>query len=155
MNNQFNGIYATYIKQYIDFKRSLGFKYHSEAIILSLFDRFTILRDENVVGITKDLAVAWSKLNPNESASYKYHRCVCLNQLASYLSKIGYRSYMLQLPPNKCTFIPFIFSRSQVAALFEACDQVAGKKKEWTPQLLYSLFSSGYCTEPVCVSVKH
>ncbi len=139
MNNQLNGIYAPYIKQYIDFKKSLGFKYDTETKIFSFFDRFTISRDEKIVGITRDLAVDWCNLNPNESSSYKYHRCICLNQLASYLCKIGFRSYIYQLPPNKSTFTPYIFSRTQVAAIFEACDGITGKKKEWTQPLLSSL----------------
>lgn len=135
MNNQLDGIYAPYIKQYIDFKKSLGFKYDTEAKIFSFFDRFTVRRGEKIVGITRDLATEWRQLNLNESDSYKYHRCVCLNQLASYLCKIGFRSYVIQLPVQKNTFTPYIFSRKQIVDLFEACDSVTGKKKEWTPRL--------------------
>lgn len=120
MHDQFKGVYAPYIKQYIDFKRSLGFKYRTEATIFTYFDQFTIKRAEKSIGITRDLAEAWSKLNPNESSSYKYHRCVCLNQLASYLCKIGLPSYVLPLPHNKNTFTPHIFSRAQITALFKA-----------------------------------
>jgi len=112
-------------------KEALSFKYDTESKVFVFFDRFTIMRDEKIVGITRDLAVDWCNLNPNESTSYKYHRCVCLNQLASYLSKIGFRSYIMQLPANKNTFTPYIFSRKQVANLFEAADTVTGKKKEW------------------------
>jgi integrase/recombinase XerD len=135
MHKHLVGIYAPYIKQYIDFKKSLGFKYDTEAKVFLFFDRFTVRRGEKFVGITRDLAVDWCNLNPNESSSYKYHRCVCLNQLASYLCKIGFQSYIMQLPPNKNTFTPYIFSRKQVADLFEACDNVTGKKKEWTRRL--------------------
>jgi integrase/recombinase XerD len=135
MRKELEGIYAPYIKQYIDFKRSLGFKYDTEAKVFAFFDRFTIMRDEKTVGITQDMAVDWVNINPNESSSYKYHRCVCLNQLASYLCKIGFRSYIMQLPTIKNTFTPYIFSRKQVAALFEASDTVTGKKKEWTALL--------------------
>ncbi len=39
MNNQLEGIYAPYIKQYIDFKKSLGFKYNTETKVFSFFDR--------------------------------------------------------------------------------------------------------------------
>ncbi len=149
MHNQFNGIYAPYIKQYIDFKKSLGFKYKTEATIFTYFDLFTLKRAERIIGITKDLAEAWSKLNPNESSSYKYHRCLCLNQLASYLSKIGFASYILQLPPNKSTFIPYVFSSAQIVSLFEACDSVLGKKKRMDspiiilPALIRLLYATG------------
>jgi len=149
MRNQFEGIYAPYIKQYIDFKRELGFKYHTNATIFSLFDRFTIERGEKIVGITRELAGAWRNLNPNESDSYKYHRCVCLNQLSSFLCKIGFHSYMLQLPPNRSAFVPYIFSKNQITALFEACDHVVNEKKRMDspiiilPTLIRLLYGTG------------
>ena len=129
MNKQFEGIYNPYIEQYIVFKRELGFKYNTERIIYSIFDRLTIERGETIVGISRDLADAWYKLNPNESDSYRYHRCVCLNQLASYLCKIGIRSYIPQLPPNKNTFTPYVFSKNEITAIFKACDEFSLKKK--------------------------
>ena len=154
MRNQLQGVYAPYIKEYIDFKRSLGFKYKTEATIFSYFDQFTIRRIERTIGITKDMAEAWSKLNPNESSSYKYHRCICLNQLASYLCKLGFPSYVLQLPPNKSTFIPYIFSRPQIDSLFTACDNTISKKKEWMRQLSFFLLLSGCYMELAYASAK-
>lgn len=162
MYNQFNGIYAPYIKQYIDFKRGLGFKYRINATIFHIFDRFTIERDEKVVGVTKELAEAWRDLNPNESDSYKYHRCICLNQLSSYLCKIGFYSVILQLPPNKNTFVPYIFSKKQIAALFEACDHVVNKKKRMDsliiilPALIRLLYGTGLrISEALALKLKN
>jgi len=141
MSNQLQGVYAPYIKEYIDFKRSLGFKYKTEMTLFGLFDQFTMKRAEKLVGITRDLAEAWRELNPNESSSYKYHRCVCLNQLASYLCKVGIPSYLMQLPPNKNVFAPYIFSKAEVDRIFSACDTLVSKKKEWTqPLLSFRLF---------------
>ena len=136
MHNQLKGIYAPYIKEFIDFKRSIGFKYNTEKTILIGFDRFTIERAERTLGITKELAESWKQYKPNESGSYKVHRCICLNQFASYLTKVGISSHMLQLPRNKSTFTPHIFSREQMAAIFSACDALRVKKKEWTLPLL-------------------
>jgi hypothetical protein len=111
MKNQCKGIYAPYINEFISFKRSLGFKYEVEENLLVYFDRFTIARGEKRPGITRELAEAWKQCRPNESSSYKMHRCICLNQFASYLSKAGVSSYIMLLPRHKSTFIPHIFSR--------------------------------------------
>ncbi len=151
MHSQYKGVYAPYIDQFINFKRTLGFKYKTEEKILAYFDRLTIARGEKIPGITKELAEAWKQSKPNESSSYKVHRCICLNQFASYLCKAGVPSHMLQLPHHKNTFIPYIFSREQMAAIFTACDTLSAKKKEWTHLLLSSLRSSGYYTQPVYV----
>ena len=137
MPNQFKSIYASYIQELIDFKKTLGFKYDTESIILYGFDRFATEKKETRLGITKELAEAWKQCKPNESSSYKAHRCICLNQLASYLCKTGIPSYMLQLPRFKHEFTPYIFSHEQMSAIFIACDASRNKKKEWTLRLLF------------------
>ena len=148
MHSQSTGVYAPYISQFISFKRSLGFKYKTQELILKYFERFAITRGERTPGITKELAEAWKQGNPNESNSYKAHRCTCLNQFASYLCRVGIPSYMLQLPRHKSTFIPYIFSREQMEAIFKTCDTMSVKKKEWTHLLLSFLHSSDYYTQP-------
>ena len=143
------GIYKSYINEYIDFKKSLGFKYKTEEGIFNNFDQFTIKRNEKNVGITRELAEAWRNLNPNESCSYKYHRCICINQLASYLSKLGVKSHILRLPVNKPNFVPYIFSNSEMAALFNSCDNVRANKKRMDtaviilPCLIRLLYGTG------------
>lgn len=146
---KFKGLYASYIEQFIDFKRSLGFKYETEEKILIYFDRITIQRGEKKPGITKELAEAWVQCNLNESSSYKIHRCICLNQLASYLCKTGIPSYILQLPRLKSTFTPYIFSHEQMAGIFTSCDTLSGKKKEWTRPSLFCRHLSACYTQPV------
>ena len=85
------GIYAPYIKEFVSFKRSFGFKYNAEEITYSVFDRFTIEMGETIVGITKELADKWCERKNNESDSSRFHRAMCLSQLASYLCKLGIR----------------------------------------------------------------
>ena len=129
MSKQFWGIYASHIKQYITLKRGFGFKYKTEEVIYTIFDRFTIERGETKVGITKDLADEWNRRKPNESDSYRYHRAVCLNQLSSFICKTGIHSYIPQLPPCKSTFTPHIFSQNEISAIFKACDKLRAQKR--------------------------
>jgi len=105
MPSPFKSIYAPYIQELINSRKVLGFKCNTEAVILHGFDLFAAQRGEKNLGITKELAEAWKQCKPNESSSYKAHRCSCLNQLASYLCKRAIPSYMLQLPRFKHTFI--------------------------------------------------
>lgn len=148
MRNQYKSIYGNYISQFIDFKRALGFKYKTEETVLSYFDRLTITRGEKKVGITKELAEAWLQCRPNESSSYKVHRCICINQFASFLCKQGIPSYMLQLPRHKSTFIPYIFSWEQMGIIYKTCDGLRAKKKEWTRPFLLCHHLSGYYMQP-------
>ncbi|NMD03081.1 MAG: tyrosine-type recombinase/integrase [Bacteroidales bacterium] len=146
---RFWGIYAPYIRQLIDLKRSLGFKYITEETIYSIFDRYTIEMGETEVGISKELAENWCQRKNNESDSYRFHRGVCINQLSSFLCKIGIRSYIPRLPKCMDSFTPYIFSKVEIAAIFNAADKLKAQRKMMNsmlfvmPAILRLLYSTG------------
>ncbi len=138
MSKIYNSIYAEYICQFIALKKSLGFKYDTEGTILKFFDRLCYQRNESAVGVKRELWEAWIRLNPNESASYRYHRGVCVVQLSLYLIKQGIRSLIPQLPLNKKEFTPYVFSRNQVASFFHEADMMSVGKKNMN-SIIFSL----------------
>jgi len=147
--NQLWGIYAPYIRQFIDLKRGLGFKYIAEEYIYLSFDQFTIERNETQVGISKDLADKWCERRNNESDSYRVHRCLCVSQLSSYLCRIGIYSYIPRIPRRKSTFIPYIFSKKEMIAIFHAADALVAPRRIMNsvifsvPTLLRLLYGTG------------
>jgi integrase len=147
--NQFGGIYAPYIQQFIDLKRGLGFKYVLQEGILLRFDKFTIERGETEVGISKELADKWCERWNNESDSYRYNRCICLSQLSSYLCNLGVRSYIPRIPRRKITFTPYIFSKKEVTSIFNAADALVTPGRVMrsiifiVPALIRLLYSTG------------
>jgi len=148
-NKQFWGVYAPYITQFIEIKRSLGFKYTTEETIYAIFDHFTIELGETRVGVSKKLSEKWSERKHNESSSYRFHRCLCLNQLSSYLCQIGIRSYIPKLPRYQSSFTPYIFSQEEMSAIFSAVDGLTLHRKMMNsmifimPALLRLLYSTG------------
>ncbi|MDD4190265.1 MAG: tyrosine-type recombinase/integrase [Mangrovibacterium sp.] len=124
MAMRFYGIYAEYIKTFIDIKRHCGFKYFTEEKILHLFDDFTIQHKERSVGISKELALAWSKKRENESDAYRYKRSITLNQFALYLSQNGKVSAMSHVPKPRKTFVPYIYTVSETDKILEICDRL-------------------------------
>jgi integrase/recombinase XerD len=147
--HQLWGIYAPYIRQLIDLKRSLGFKYITEETIYSIFDRFTMEMGETEVGISKALAEKWCERKNDESDSYRFHRSICLSQLSSYLCKIGIRSFIPRLPIYKSAFTPHIFSKDEMAVLFNSSDKLRAQRKMMNsmmfvmPALLRLLYGTG------------
>jgi len=147
--NKLWGIYAPYIRQFIDLKRGLGFKYVAEEYIYLRFDKFTIERCETEVGISKELANKWCERWNNESDSTRFHRCVCLSQLSSYLCKLGIHSYIPRIPRNKSTFTPYIFSKEEMTAIFNAADALVTPRRIMNsiifivPSLLRLLYGTG------------
>jgi integrase len=120
----FQGLYADYIRSFIDIKRHCGFRYTTEEKILHLFDKFTVQRKEECVGISKELALAWSKKRDNESDAYRYKRSITLNRFALYLSRNGKSSAMTHVPKPKKTFTPYIYTVVETDRLLEVCDRL-------------------------------
>lgn len=145
----FHSIYAPYIEQLIDFKRSLGFKYVEEASIFHRFDTFIMEQNIKQVGVTRELFEKWRDRIPGESDNYKYARCVCLNQLAAYLSDVGIISYVSRLPQRRNSFVPYVFSKQEMNDLFEASNQLEIRRRQMNsvifsiPILLRFLYSTG------------
>jgi integrase/recombinase XerD len=123
--SRYHGTYATLINQYINFKRNLGYKFKDAESTYYLFDQFTIENGETEIGITKQLADKWAVKRPNESDSTCYKRVMYLIQLSSFLNDSGYTSYIPRLPKAyKSTFTPYIFSRDEMQAIFEASERL-------------------------------
>ncbi|MBA7529252.1 Tyrosine recombinase XerC [subsurface metagenome] len=143
------GIYAPYIRQLIDLKRGLGFKYVTQESIFLRFDRFTIERGEMEVGISKELADKWCERWNNESDSYRFNRCLCLSQLSSYMCKLGIRSYIPRIPRRKSTFTPYIYSKEEMILIFNAADTLVLPRRIMNsmifvvPALLRLLYGTG------------
>jgi len=124
MSKYYYSIYGPYIEQYLDVQRSLGYKPKQRNSILVSFDRLALERDEEVVGISKELADEWGTKGINESEINRYKRIQGIRLFASFLCKIGYPSYLAQLPKLITDFTPYIFTKQQIRAFFDVCDQL-------------------------------
>lgn len=150
MNKRSNhGIYAGLIKQYIAYKRSLGFKMEDTEERLARFDRLTIIRKESVLGISRELFDEWSKPLPQESRTNRYGRICILRQFSGYLQLIGHNSYIPKLPRYHSTFVPYIFTQAELAAIFAVSDRLFLKRRYMysqlcvMPTLLRMLYATG------------
>ena len=150
MNKTFNhGIYTDLIKQYIAYKRSLGFKMDDTEERLRRFDRLTVSRGETSIGISKELFDEWSIPFPEESDANRYSRISILRQFSSYLQIIGHNSYIPKLPKYKSTFTPHIFTKAEIESIFQASDILFLKRKYMysqicvMPTLLRMLYGTG------------
>ncbi len=151
MKNQiFSSVLAPYLSDFIAFKRSLGYKYEEQERMLSNFDRFVLEQNQTIIGLSKEVADKWTERRNNEADLSRYGRIVCLCQLAVYLRNRGITSYLPQLPKYPdCTFIPYIYSYDEIAAIFNACDHLKLKKTDMSsslfamPCLLRMLYATG------------
>jgi integrase/recombinase XerD len=119
------GIYAPHIKQYLEFKRSLGFKLRDAEYVFAQFDRLTTTRAEQSIGITKELSDVWCEKRPNETAGTRYARVSQLSLFARFLCDIGLPSYVPEVPrfQSRDLFSPYIFSRDEIILFLTASDR--------------------------------
>lgn len=120
---RFQGIYAPHIAEYLKLKRNLGFKLRDAEYVFAMFDRLTVERGEPSIGITKELSDAWCKRRPNEKDGTRYNRISSLSLFARFLCDRGIPSYVPEVPRFKTSFVPYIFSKDEIASIFSVCDR--------------------------------
>jgi integrase len=143
------GIYADTIRQYIEYKRSLGFKMEDTDERFRRFDTLTRERKESKIGISKELFDAWSCPFPEESTCNRYHRISLLRGFSTYLQHLGYDSYIPMMPKYNSTFTPYIFTKQEIESIFSECDKLFVRRKYMysqacvMPVLIRTLYATG------------
>jgi integrase len=144
-----HGIYAGMIRQYIAYKRSLGFKMEDVEERLRRFDTLTIERKENRIGISKALFDAWSCPFPEESACNRYSRINILRGFSAWLQLMGYDSHIPNMPKYSSTFTPYIYTKQELESIFRECDKLFVRRRYMysqacvMPALIRTLYATG------------
>ncbi|MDO8685399.1 MAG: tyrosine-type recombinase/integrase [Clostridiales bacterium] len=122
--DDFKSNMAPLIKSYVDFKRSIGYKFQHTYVLHSL-DLFLYEQVYEPLGLTEEILSKWSEHRPNESDVTWYKRIDDLRNLSIYLNGIGYPSFIPRLPRRyTTTFKPYIFTEEELRRFFEACDSM-------------------------------
>lgn len=125
MSKHYNSCYGLHLKQFVNMKRTLGFKYKTEAVILYQIDRLAEETGELSYGITKEFADKWCKKRFYEGDFYRYTRIRVLASFSSYLRDLGIDSYIPKLPRYQPhTFIPYIYAPKEIESILSACDDL-------------------------------
>jgi integrase len=120
------GVFAPLADGFIAFKRAQGYKYYSEAKVLSRFCRFADQYQFPAPALTRELVLEWTAPRDGEAKKSRQHRIVCVNQFGKYLKERGYEVQALPPPGrrNSEMFTPYIFTHEEISRLFEASDAV-------------------------------
>lgn len=152
-----NSVFAPNIGQFIDLKKTLGYKYRVGSVILYQIDQMADTLKVSGPGINKALANHWSIRRPAESLKYRYERIRILAEFSAFLSDIGISSYIPKIPQyDEGDFIPYIYSHTEIDALFTASDQIRLSQFRRSicamcvPALLRLLYSTGMRIGEAC-----
>jgi integrase/recombinase XerD len=121
-------VYAPYIYDFVNLKRSLGYKYEEEGRLLYKFDRFILDQGHTSLCLTKEISDQWADGRYSEAEITIYSKAKVVKQLMEFLRDQGIKTYVPQLPKYPgCTFIPYIYSHEEINAIFHACDSLKMK----------------------------
>ncbi len=126
MSHEYKSIFKDVIKDLIDEKRKLGYKYKTEAEHLKGFDAFAYNLNVFDLNLSKDIVDKYIEIKPWEKPINATNRVEVIRELAKYLNRFGYNAYVLPpLPKGSYTsdFIPHIFSDDEIKRLFNVIDE--------------------------------
>ncbi len=120
-----NSVFAPFIHEYVEFKRTCGYKFNTESSIMRLFDSFCV--ESNIASplLDKKLLDAWSVKRNTENSTTHQLRVRIIRGFSMYLYQRGFDSpnTFHPLPHISNDFIPYIFSEAEIKRLFVAIDE--------------------------------
>ena len=113
MNNLiYIGPFKEHIKNHIELKKAVGYKYDTEAIHLKRFDKFTIEKYSDATSLTKEIVLDWCSKKSYEAQANQCSRASIIRQFAQYLDSIGITAYIIpkNYYPAEKQYIPYIYT---------------------------------------------
>jgi integrase len=124
---QFSSKFARHIVDFIQKKRSFGYKYEETEYTLYAFDKFCLNNFPTTAELSQDVALKWAEKRSHEQVRYQLNRITAVRQLALYMNSVGVDAYVIPFGIHqKCDqtqrTAPYIYSKDELAAIFHAAD---------------------------------
>ena len=119
---QFRSFIAEHLQNFIDEKRSLGFKYHTGELLLIRFDKYCIEHKLSSFEITNDFLLDWCKQSDTEKISNLNSRIVIVRQFLLYMAIHGYNVYIPKITQRPERILPHIFTEQERLEFFKELD---------------------------------
>lgn len=125
MSEMFNyrSVLAPYMRSLIDVKASAGISALRMKWILKEFDDFAVSVNLTDPHVTSEFISRWRKTRDADCDRTIYAKYSAWHQLTTLMSRRGCLCHIPRLPrqPQR-NFTPYIFTKSQIADIFAACD---------------------------------
>jgi len=148
---KFQSQIANIIKQFIEEKKSCGYKYNEEIRQLKQFDRYLFHERLSQPELPRTIVHDWLAKRTHESIRTHNGRVCILRQLAKYMNRMGHPAYV---PEKELTikggkeFMPYIFTHTEIHKLFKVADQLTPNARSplrhiIMPEVLRLLYGCG------------
>ena len=121
----FKGPFKKHLRDFIELKKAVGYKYDSEAGHLKRFDRFTLEKYLSADRLTKEIVLDWGRKQSYESQANQCSRASILRQFGKYLDSLGVGSYIIPKGyyPTEEQYIPHIYTQDELKRFFAETDK--------------------------------
>lgn len=125
---EYYGIHIPLIREYVEYKRTLGFKMTKEERVLYSLSSYACDHEYHAIGFSKSFVDEWASPRPMESPKSRKNRICCLRGFSYFLAMKGYETHVPKIPKCVSNFVPYIFSNTEMTAIFKACDSICLKR---------------------------
>ena len=121
----YTGPFKKQIKDFIELKQSIGYKYNTEAENMLRFDRFTHDKYPDAEALTKDMVLSWCSKRSYEAQANQCSRASLIRQFGLYLDSIDIKAYILpkKYYPSERQYVPYIYSIEELTKFFTETDK--------------------------------
>lgn len=165
MKREFKSVFSDLLRNFIDYKRSSGYKYISEEQLLLQFDELCISLKISSPVLTKELVDTWCQKKPYESQRNSFQQRVsCIRQFSIYLLSCGYDSYipvnLEYIRQRKSPYSAYIFTHAEMQEIFRQSNRIYPNRRSTMHLVMPVLIRLLYCTglrvmEALNLQLKH
>ena len=128
---EFSSIFGERISNFLDYRTARGYKRETYLRHFIKFDRWCIEKHPTQMVLSREFVLDW--INDVTISGYNTaQRVASMRQFARYLCAVGEDAYILpeKYTPLKSRAVAYLFTDTELTALFKAIDQLPPTKKE-------------------------
>ena len=121
----YEGPFSVHIKNHVELKQAVGYKYETDARHLKRFDKFTLEKYPYATGLTKEIVLDWCSKKTYEAQANQCSRASIIRQFGKYLDSIGVKAYIIPKGyyPTEAQYIPHIYTVDELTKFFAETDK--------------------------------
>lgn len=142
MKDMFLSRLAFQMETMIAYKKALGYSENTYRPHCKNLDRYCMNHFPQEDRLTKEVVLGWMERRPGEAPATLHGRAGFIRGFGRYLVSAGEEAYILpdKFVGGKSTFIPYIFTDEELAALFHEIDGEENSRDSLKPFLLSTVF---------------
>lgn len=111
-----------WMRNLVEYKRALGYKYHNEKKFLKQFDSFLVEKGYKGVDLTQQMVMAWEVRPKGESEKTRANKTSVVRILGQFMGINGGKAFVSPYCTTPEKPIPYIFSAYALKSFFNALD---------------------------------